>query len=129
MTRLEEIVRLLEDGKAGLDDALGRYEEGVGLLRQAYEMLEKAERKITLLTGIDSDGNPILRPMEDTASFPLAENANPATASSGKAAPRRDEPRNKADWRPGHDLSSLTGRQRPAPALNSWTLCDFLIRI
>ena len=69
LARLEDIVRLLEDGKIGLDEALARYEEGVGLLRGAYEMLQRAERKIELLTGLDSEGNPILRPMEDAASF------------------------------------------------------------
>lgn len=75
LTRLEEIVHLLEDGKIGLDDALARYEEGVGLLRKAYEMLQRAERKIELLTGLDSEGNPILRPIEDAASFSLAHGA------------------------------------------------------
>jgi exodeoxyribonuclease VII small subunit len=67
--RLEEIVHSLEEGKLGLDEALGRYEEGVGLLRRAYELLETAQRRISLLSGVDSEGNPILRPMEDAASF------------------------------------------------------------
>ena len=49
--RLEEIVRLLEEGKIGLDEALARYEEGVGLLRKAYELLEGAQRRISLLSG------------------------------------------------------------------------------
>jgi len=84
LARLEEIVHLLEDGKIGLDEALGRYEEGVGLLRSAYEMLERAERKITLLTGLDAEGNPILRPMEDAASFSLASDA------SGQEPPKRE---------------------------------------
>lgn len=79
--RLEEIVHLLEEGKIGLDEALGRYEEGVGLLRKAYELLERAQRRITLLSGVDSEGNPILRPMEDAASFsPQQEGASPAPA-------------------------------------------------
>jgi exodeoxyribonuclease VII small subunit len=69
--RLEEIVHILEEGKIGLDEALGRYEEGVGLLRKGYELLEGAERRISLLSGVDSEGNPILRPMDDTASFSL----------------------------------------------------------
>jgi exodeoxyribonuclease VII small subunit len=87
LTRLEEIVHLLEDGKIGLDDALQRYEEGVGLLRGAYDMLQRAERKIELLTGLDSDGNPILRPMEDAASFSLARDAT----AEGPRPPDRDK--------------------------------------
>ncbi|MGO9109702.1 MAG: exodeoxyribonuclease VII small subunit [Thermoguttaceae bacterium] len=79
LCRLEEIVQLLEEGRIGLDEALGRYEEGVGLLRKAYELLERAQRRISLLSGVDSEGNPILRPMEDAASFSLdREVAGPA---------------------------------------------------
>ena len=69
LVRLEEIVRNLEEGKIGLDEALGHYEEGVGLLRQAYALLDKAQRRISLLSGVDSEGNPLLRPIEDAASF------------------------------------------------------------
>jgi len=88
--RLEEIVHLLEDGKIGLDDALGRYEEGVGLLRKAYEMLEKTERRIALLTGFDSEGNPVLRPLEDTASYSSAADASgPPPSGPEKNTPRR----------------------------------------
>ncbi|MFC1587875.1 exodeoxyribonuclease VII small subunit, partial [Planctomycetota bacterium] len=36
-----------------LDKAIAEYEHGVGLLRDCYKILEKAEKKITLLT---SDG-------------------------------------------------------------------------
>ena len=92
LDRLEEIVHLLEDGKIGLDEALGRYEEGVGLLRKAYEMLHRAERKIALLTGLDSEGNPLLRPMEDAASFSLEDAASGRESTSPrweKTAPRR----------------------------------------
>lgn len=90
--RLEEIVYLLEEGKIGLDEALGRYEEGVGLLRKAYELLEKAERRISLLSGLDSDGNPILRPIEDAASFSLEQEVagpTPATGTREKTTNRR----------------------------------------
>jgi exodeoxyribonuclease VII small subunit len=86
LARLEEIVHLLEDGEIGLDEALGRYEEGVGLLRTAYDMLQRAERKISLLTGLDSEGNPVLRPLEDAASFSLEGDA----AGRVVASPRRD---------------------------------------
>ena len=74
-SRLEEIVHLLEEGKIGLDEALARYEEGVGLLRKAYDLLEKAQRRISLLSGVDSAGNPILRPIDDAASFSLERDA------------------------------------------------------
>jgi exodeoxyribonuclease VII small subunit len=69
LLRLEEIVHLLEEGELGLDEAMLRYEEGVKLLRQSHEMLERAERKIELLSGFDADGNPIAQPFDDTATF------------------------------------------------------------
>jgi exodeoxyribonuclease VII small subunit len=97
LVRLEEIVHLLEDGKIGLDEALGRYEEGVGLLRMAYEMLERAERKIALLTGLDAEGNPILRPMKDAASFTLARDAT----GPGPAMAKREKSRSRSSGRSG----------------------------
>jgi exodeoxyribonuclease VII small subunit len=69
LERLEEIVHLLEDGQLGLSQSLVRYEEGVKLLRQAYELLEGAQRKIELLSGVDAKGNPVTRPLEDAPTF------------------------------------------------------------
>jgi exodeoxyribonuclease VII small subunit len=75
LRRLEEIVRLLEEGKLGLSDALAQYEEGVMLLRQSFELLERAERRIELLSGVDAEGRPITRPFDDTATLSLEEKA------------------------------------------------------
>jgi exodeoxyribonuclease VII small subunit len=96
--RLEEIVRLLEEGKIGLDEALARYEEGVGLLRKAYELLEGAQRRISLLSGLDSEGNPILRPMEDAASFSQdLDGVGPAPQSRGVEKTSSRRARRQAD--------------------------------
>jgi exodeoxyribonuclease VII small subunit len=67
LKRLEEIVHLLEEGDLGLNEALERYEEGVVLLRQSYDLLQRAERKIELLSGVDAEGNPVTQPFDDTA--------------------------------------------------------------
>lgn len=64
---LEQIVRRLEGDEIGLNDALASYEEGVKLLRHCYQLLEGAERKIELLSGVDADGNPVCAPFDDTA--------------------------------------------------------------
>jgi exodeoxyribonuclease VII small subunit len=69
LERLEEIVHLLEEGDLGLGEAIERYEEGVKLLRQAYELLDRAERKIELLSGVDAEGNPVTQPFDDTATY------------------------------------------------------------
>ena len=65
--RLEAIVRALEDGELGLEEALGRYEEGVKMLRHAHSLLERAERRVELLTGVDSEGQPQTEPFDDRA--------------------------------------------------------------
>lgn len=64
---LEEIVAELEAGQLGLSDGLKRYEEGVIYLRQCHQLLEKAERKIELLSGVDAEGNPALEAFDDEA--------------------------------------------------------------
>lgn len=47
--RLEQIVRNLEAGEAGLDDSLKLFEEGVLLTRRCAELLDKAEARIKVL--------------------------------------------------------------------------------
>jgi exodeoxyribonuclease VII small subunit len=59
---LERIVAELESGKLGLSEALARYEEGVKHLKSCQQLLEQAERKIELLSGVDADGNPVTQP-------------------------------------------------------------------
>ena len=50
ITRLEEVVRLLERGDAPLDNALALFEEGTALIKTCSKMLDEAEQKVTLLT-------------------------------------------------------------------------------
>jgi exodeoxyribonuclease VII small subunit len=65
LQRLQAIVQELEQGDFGLDRALERYEEGVKLLRQCHDVLQKAERKIELLSGVDAEGQPVCTPLDD----------------------------------------------------------------
>jgi exodeoxyribonuclease VII small subunit len=69
LERLEEIVHSLEEGDIGLNESLARYEEGIKLLRQSYELLQRAERRIELLSGVDAEGNAITQPFDDTATI------------------------------------------------------------
>ena len=56
MTRLEQIVNLLEGGKVTLDESLKLYEEGVSLVRLCSESLDKAEQRIKAIR-FDGKGN------------------------------------------------------------------------
>ena len=61
MTRLEEIVTLLERGEAPLEQAMAMFEEGAKLLRECTTQLDRAEQKVVLLTA-GEDGQPVERP-------------------------------------------------------------------
>jgi exodeoxyribonuclease VII small subunit len=69
LAELEKIVRDLEDGATGLEKALERYEQGVGLLTRCHAQLRKVEQRIVELTGKDEAGNPVLRPFEHSSSM------------------------------------------------------------
>lgn len=49
LARLEETVRLLEEGNLPLEEAIAGYEQGVRLVRFLQAQLNKAEGKIRLL--------------------------------------------------------------------------------
>jgi exodeoxyribonuclease VII small subunit len=91
LQRLEEIVRTMEEGRIGLNESLERYEEGVQLLRHSFDLLQRAERKIELLSGIDPDGNPITQPFDATATMDSNESGTGRTRrrSSPTAPPER----------------------------------------
>jgi exodeoxyribonuclease VII small subunit len=67
LLELERMVRELEDGRLGLEDALSRYEQGVGLIRSCHQQLRQAEQRILMLTGIDDEQQPILQPFKHEA--------------------------------------------------------------
>jgi exodeoxyribonuclease VII small subunit len=56
MKKLEEIALELEKGELNLDDSVSKFEEGMKLSKECSQMLEKAEKKITMLIK-DEDGN------------------------------------------------------------------------
>jgi exodeoxyribonuclease VII small subunit len=68
LAKLEQAVERLEAGNTGLADAITEYEQGVSYLKHCHQLLERAERKIELLTGVDAEGNPLSRIFEHEAS-------------------------------------------------------------
>lgn len=61
---LERAVAALESGELGLDDALKHYEEGLVHLGRCKALLDHAERRVALLTGVDTDGTPQTVPFD-----------------------------------------------------------------
>jgi exodeoxyribonuclease VII small subunit len=60
LTRLEEIVKKMENGELSLDESLKLFEEGVKLSRDCNNELTEAEQKVKKLVGVDADGEPVL---------------------------------------------------------------------
>ncbi|MBX9579074.1 MAG: exodeoxyribonuclease VII small subunit [Gemmataceae bacterium] len=89
LDELEGVLRELEDGSTGLEDALARYERGVVLLRQCYGQLKDAEQRVRLLAGVTADGGPDLRPFEHTSAI---ETAKAAVRKKPRATPGDDIP-------------------------------------
>lgn len=75
LEKLEAIVNDLEEGQIGLSETLARYEEGIGLLKQCYQLLDRAEQRIALVAGLDAEGNPRTEPFDALASESLEEKA------------------------------------------------------
>lgn len=50
MSRLEEIVSLLERGDATLGDSMALFEEGTKLSAHLSQLLDTAEQKVTMMT-------------------------------------------------------------------------------
>lgn len=67
LAELERVVRDLDDGQIGLEEALSRYEQGVKLLKRCYGQLRDAEKRIVELVGVDAAGNVVTRPFEHSA--------------------------------------------------------------
>jgi exodeoxyribonuclease VII small subunit len=55
LTRLEEILRQLNDSQTNLETALLQYEEGIHLLKYCHKILETAQRKIEILRNGDNN--------------------------------------------------------------------------
>ena len=66
LSELEAIVHDLEEGHLGLAESLARYEQGVKHLKHCYQILEAAERKIELLTGVAEDGSALTAPFDES---------------------------------------------------------------
>lgn len=61
VSRLEQIVRAMEEGKLSLDDSLKAFEEGIALVRFCNGRLDSAEQRVRILMS-GEDGTLAERP-------------------------------------------------------------------
>lgn len=87
---LQKIVSDLEGGTITLDESLRRFEEGIGLLRQCYQFLERAEQRIEQLVSLDAQGNITLVPFDATAT--VDKQTKPAAKAAARRTAKAKEP-------------------------------------
>ena len=63
LKRLEEIVARMEGQDVGLDESMKLFEEGIKLSRLCSQKLDKAEKKVKILTS-DDNGNITAEPFD-----------------------------------------------------------------
>ena len=95
LAALESAVHDLEDGQLGLAEALARYEESVKHLKHCYQLLEAAEQKIELLTGVAENGTPLTEP--------FVESSEPLANTVGRRRKQRSRPPASGDG-PNRDI-------------------------
>lgn len=78
--RLAHVVEELERGDLPLERALALFEEGVRLARTAQTRLDRAERRVEELLGVDAKGQPITRAV---AGYPAPRGDGGGAAEDG----------------------------------------------
>lgn len=63
--RLGEIVESLESGEQPLEESLQLFEEGMKLSKSSQDILDKAEQRVEELLGVDDQGQPVVRALEN----------------------------------------------------------------
>lgn len=79
IVELQNIVGQLEDGSLPLEESMQQFERGISLLRNCYQVLEQAEQRIEVLTGVAEDGT------TETGSFDASSTFDSQSAN-GKVA-------------------------------------------
>jgi len=87
LARLEKIVERLEGGQLTLSESLAAYEHGVKCLQHCYRQLERAERKIELLAGVDAEGRAKTQPFAESDMSLEEKQAARSRRRSGSAPP------------------------------------------
>ena len=97
VAELEQIVERLEDGDLGLTESLDQYERGVQFLKQCFDLLSNAEKRIAMLTGVDAEGQPIGESFDEPAESLEEKAAGRSRRRSADAKPANKKRQNVVD--------------------------------
>jgi exodeoxyribonuclease VII small subunit len=84
LEQLQEVVSELENGNLSLTDSLDKYEQGVANLKQCYEALNSAQKRIEVLVDLDEEGNLVTRPFDNTSSMEMTEGVRRSTSETNE---------------------------------------------
>ncbi len=83
LTRLDEIIRALEQENVPLGRLMELYEEGVGLLRRCNDALDHAEQKVKMLRVTPDGARAYLEPFDEQDEQPAAPTRPARRAAKG----------------------------------------------
>jgi exodeoxyribonuclease VII small subunit len=110
LAELQDLVRLLEEGRLGLAESIAGFERGISLLRHCYRTLEQAEQKIEILSGFDQAGNAIITPFDAASTLEMGQ---------GGAGRRKKQPAEATQKTPTGRAKSPEPAERPEPEAES----------
>ena len=85
LSEVEDVVRQLESGELGLSESLSQYERGIEKIKLCHQVLQKAEKRIAVLTGVTEDGTALVEPV-DTGDEEQATPDSPPKKRAGRAS-------------------------------------------
>jgi exodeoxyribonuclease VII small subunit len=88
--RVEELVRDLETGNPGIEEALGKYEEAMKALGSCRDILARAEKRIEMLVRSAEGGTEVREFSGENAGEPAPARKKKAAARKKKAGPLRE---------------------------------------
>ncbi|MEI8070068.1 MAG: exodeoxyribonuclease VII small subunit [Planctomycetota bacterium] len=91
LSQLSDIVSRLESGGLGLSESITAYEQGVAILRRLHDELSHAEQRVSVLTRVDEEGQPILDPFVIGPLARQTADAAHVSADKGGAEQQRSE--------------------------------------
>lgn len=103
MAEIEKIVFSLESGELGLAESLEEFERAVNRLKQCHGLLEAAEQQVSVLSGFDADGNPVLESMDELENEGLKEKQ---AARSRRRGAKKKSPSVEIDGNEDSDANS-----------------------
>lgn len=89
LAEVQKVVEQLEGGELGLSESLVQYERGIEKIKLCHQVLERAEKRIAVLTSVDEDGTASIEPVDTSggATPPLTQ--DPRTSERPRARKTR----------------------------------------